>query len=78
MTCTPFQVGEVTGIVCTRKQKRRACRYCKRPATRLCDGRPATGRAGTCDVPLCGHHAHTEGERDLCPVCYVRPELPFR
>jgi hypothetical protein len=76
MTCTKFKVGEVTGIVCTR-QKKRTCRFCKRAATRLCDGRPSTGRAGTCDVPLCKAHAHTEGERDFCPKCHARPELPF-
>ena len=53
-------------LVCTRgRRARRLCAVCrKRPHSKLCDGRKATG--GTCDKPLCG----------VCAITRPDPKKP--
>ena len=69
MPCDPINVGDVTGIVCTRGQRIKArCHYCDRPAPFLCD-HPVIrkGKRGTCDTPMCADCRNTIGpDQDLC------------
>lgn len=75
MSCTPFrsQDGSVSGFVCSRGQRRKACSECKvRPATLLCD------------FPLSGRKAGKTCDRALCRRCAIEvksvprlPELAF-
>lgn len=76
MTCHPFNIGGLTGFVCSRgggkKQPRRFCVVClkvgrRTEASLLCDY-PKPG-GGTCDAGLCP--AHTNRVRvgvDWCPA----------
>lgn len=65
MTCHPFKSddGKVTGFVCTRGARKKACATCgKHGAQLLCDG---------CDRPLCGEcHVSPKKDVDYCPSCF--------
>jgi hypothetical protein len=69
MTCHPFQVGSMTGFVCTRERVKRC--DCGNKGVFLCDWKtPEPGsKSATCDAPLCGRCALSpEPEKHLCPV----------
>lgn len=65
MTCAPFNIGTMRGIVCGRPHKRKSLCACGRLATLLCDF-PVGDE--TCDKPLCQVCAVKVGQnRDYCP-----------
>lgn len=69
MTCIPIAgPGGLTGIVCTRGEKRpKPCRYCRQPSTRLCDYPLRGAKKGkTCDIALCDRCAATIAGADFC------------
>ena len=78
MTCEPFRLGDVTGIICRRGVRRPKCSVpgCSAPSEYQCDF-PLTGRAKgrTCDKHLCCAHrciqcvTTSAGEPvDYCPA----------
>lgn len=65
MPCEPFRLGDgVTGIICSRGQRRTKCVVCKtRPSTKLCDFPLSGKKAGqTCDRALCDKCAVKQGD----------------
>ena len=68
MTCTPFQNGNVTGILCGRGQQKRACHGCGRAAAYQCDSPVYRNNVkGTCDKWLCERCRNNIAENvDLC------------
>lgn len=68
MPCHPIHddQGRQVGIACTRGPRVKACFYCGRPSTSLCDW-PLGGK--TCDKPMCvgcrNHHPEL-GDVDYC------------
>lgn len=67
MPCTPFKIGDISGIVCTRGRTK-LCGWCSRRSTLLCDWKVKKGRKKTCDAPMCATHAlEVATEKHLCP-----------
>jgi len=72
MICAPFtfNLGNghlAAGIICGSGRVQR-CRWCRRPATKLCDAAVPRRRSGTCDAPMCdGHATPFMRSGDLCP-----------
>lgn len=66
MPCTPFKLGDITGIVCTRGERRKRCCACHLTATLACDWK--LGNGGLCNKPICPEHG-TEVAKDkhVCP-----------
>lgn len=63
MTCKPFQVGEVSGFVCSRE--RVDCAACGRRAVEECQFKLKGKKAGQiCARPLCAACSHD----GLCPA----------
>jgi len=63
-----LSTGETVVITSANKSKLPLpCKWCGKPSSFLCDGLALMGE-GTCDAPLCKHHAYKVGEgRDFCP-----------
>jgi len=75
MPCTPIKIGNSTGLLCSRGQKRKVCYYCSRIHEFLCDfpvKKQKNGKWKTCDKPLCEIHTKkgTSGETDFCREHY--------
>lgn len=70
--------GHFVAIMCSRGSRRKPpapCRWCACTHSKLCDGKRADGKRGTCNAPMCVHHAVSVGaDRDLCPDCFLKPE----
>ena len=77
MACEHLQLGPFTSaIVCTRGRapKPKPCRWCTEPSTYACDHpvKKPSGKDGTCDAPMCVHHAKQTGaDRHACPDHFV-------
>jgi hypothetical protein len=55
-------------IVCGLRAFRKFC-ACGRQATLLCDWKIASRKSGTCDAPICAHHAKQVAPgKHLCPL----------
>lgn len=87
MRCSTVKIGDTVAIVCGRERpKKRTCSAkrhantsatCHLRATLLCDYPRPDRKSGTCDKPLCAHHAveigpnrhqcpdHPQGQKDL-------------
>lgn len=56
-----------TVIICGGARRRRRCRWCSAPSTKLCDFK-APGAKRTCDASMCDRHAKSIGpDLDRCP-----------
>ena len=53
MTCRIAKWDGGQAIICSRKKKRPACRFCGKTADRLCDFPNDKRPSGTCDAPVC-------------------------
>lgn len=55
-------------IVCGTREKRKFC-ACGRACDFLCDWKVDGKKSGTCDAPICKHHAQQVGpDKHLCPL----------
>lgn len=55
-----------TVMICGGRSRRQFC-ACGREAVFLCDWKVSGRKSGTCDKPICGHHAQTVGAgKHLC------------
>lgn len=71
MGCDTIKLGDgIVVIACSRGRRERKCRYCSRPASKLCDFKMTIdGGWKICDAPLCGQCAVSTGpETDECRV----------
>jgi hypothetical protein len=65
--------GKLQVIVCGARSRRKRCRWCGAPHTKLCDFKLSGKKAGqTCDAPMCDRCATRMGEVagdtvDYCP-----------
>jgi hypothetical protein len=61
-----YQGGKPIGMMCGARRVARACGWCNKRHTKLCDQKLPEGR--TCDAPMCADHAFGVGKNeDLCP-----------
>lgn len=62
--------GKFVGVMCGNFPKPKACIYCGKESTKLCDfpvGRTKAGKKKTCDLPLC----------DTCALKGVSADVDF-
>ena len=58
LPCHHIEIGGAKAIICTRGERRKKCRDCGKPCTKLCDFKLSGAKEGkTCDRPMCDAHA---------------------
>jgi hypothetical protein len=63
MVCRTIIAGpDFQGIVCSRGERRKSCKFCRGDADKQCDFKLRGSKAGkTCDANLCSKCAVTQG-----------------
>jgi hypothetical protein len=67
--CLKMQMPDGSfGIICGGHARTKHC-ACGREADLLCDWKVKEKKSGTCDAPICKHHAQQVGpDKHLCPL----------
>ncbi len=70
MACQSGKVGDATVIICGLHRSTQRCKFCGKPATKLCDFPLHGPKQGlTCSIPMCDQCATAQGEGiDFCPA----------